>query len=237
MTDQPALEARSLKKEYDGGRIQALRGVDLQVAPGEFLTISGPSGSGKSTLLQLFGGLDEPSSGEVFYRGSSLAGRFDLDAYRSRRVGFVFQAFYLLPALRVLDNVQIPMLEGPLGARERRQKAEALLEEVGMTHRLRQYPNELSAGERQRVAIARSLANDPEILLADEPTGNLDSENSAKIMALLAGIQSQRGMTIIVVTHEAEVARIGHRNVHLKDGRVVARPFSNEPPSDESHEF
>jgi len=222
MTDQPILEARSLKKEYDQGRIQALRGVDLQVAPGEFLTISGPSGSGKSTLLQLWGGLDEPSSGEVFYRGSSLSGRFDLDNYRSRRVGFVFQAFYLLPALRVLDNVQIPMLEGPLGTRERRQKAEALLEEVGMTHRLRQYPNELSAGERQRVAIARSLANDPEILLADEPTGNLDSENSAKIMALLSGIQSQRGMTIIVVTHEAEVARMGHRNVRLLDGRVVA---------------
>jgi putative ABC transport system ATP-binding protein len=222
MTDQPTLEARSLKKEYDEGRIQALRGVDLQVAGGEFLTISGPSGSGKSTLLQLFGGLDEPSSGEVFYRGSSLSGRFDLDAYRSRRVGFVFQAFHLLPALRVLDNVQIPMLEGRHGARERRQKAEALLEEVGMTHRLRQYPNQLSAGERQRVAIARSLANDPEILLADEPTGNLDSENSAKIMALLVGIQSQRGMTIIVVTHEAEVARMGRRNVRLLDGRVVA---------------
>jgi putative ABC transport system ATP-binding protein len=222
MTDQPTLEARSLKKEYDEGRIQALRGVDLQVAPGEFLTISGPSGCGKSTLLQLFGGLDEPSSGEVFYRGSSLSGRFDLDAYRSRRVGFVFQAFHLLPALRVLDNVWIPMLEGPLGARERRRKALALLEEVGMTHRLRQYPNQLSAGERQRVAIARSLANDPEILLADEPTGNLDSENSAKIMALLSGIQSQRSMTIVVVTHDAEVARRGHRNVRLLDGRVVA---------------
>jgi putative ABC transport system ATP-binding protein len=216
------LEARSLWKMYDDGRIQALRGVDLQVARGEFLTISGPSGSGKSTLLQLLGGLDAPSSGEVFYRGASLSGPFDLDAYRSRRVGFVFQAFHLLPALRVLDNVQIPMLEGRSGARERRRKAEALLEEVGMTHRLRQYPNQLSAGERQRVAIARSLANDPEILLGDEPTGNLDSENSAKTMALLSGIQSQRSMTIVLVTHEAEVARIGHRNVHLKDGRVVA---------------
>jgi putative ABC transport system ATP-binding protein len=215
------LEARSLKKEYDEGRIQALRGVDLQVARGEFLTISGPSGSGKSTLLQLLGGLDEPSSGEVFYRGRSLAGPFDLDTYRSRHVGFVFQAFHLLPALRVLDNVQIPMLEGLSSARDRRQKAEALLEEVGMTHRLRQYPNQLSAGERQRVAIARSLANDPEILLADEPTGNLDSENSARIMALLCGIQAQRSMTIVVVTHEAEVARMGHRNIHLKDGRVV----------------
>jgi len=127
-----------------------------------------------------------------------------------------------LPALRVLDNVLIPMLEGRLGARVRREKAEALLEEVGMTHRLRQYPNQLSAGERQRVAIARSLANDPEILLGDEPTGNLDSENSARIMALLSRIQSQRNMTIVVVTHEAEVARMGHRNIHLKDGRVVS---------------
>ncbi|HMD70320.1 MAG TPA: ABC transporter ATP-binding protein [Bryobacteraceae bacterium] len=222
MTEEPMLAARALMKEYDEGRIQALRGVDLQIAPGEFLTISGPSGSGKSTLLQLLGGLDEPSSGEVLYRGASLAGRFDLDAYRSRRVGFVFQAFHLLPALRVLDNVQIPMLEGRLNAQERRTKAAALLEEVGMTHRTRQYPNQLSAGERQRVAIARSLANDPEILLGDEPTGNLDSENSAKIMALLSGIQAQRSLTIVLVTHEAEVARMGHRNVHMKDGRVVA---------------
>jgi putative ABC transport system ATP-binding protein len=221
MTDEPMLRTLALKKEYDEGRIQALRGVDLEVAPGEFLTISGPSGSGKSTLLQLLGGLDEPTSGEVRYRGANLAGTFDLDAYRSRRVGFIFQAFHLLPALRVLDNVQIPMLEGRLGVRERRAKAEALLGEVGMTHRTRQYPNQLSAGERQRVAIARSLANDPEILLGDEPTGNLDSENSARIMALLRGIQSQRSLTIVLVTHEAEVARMGRRNVHMRDGRVV----------------
>ena len=222
MTDVPLLQARSLKKEYDGGRIQALRGIDLAIASGELLTISGASGSGKSTLLHLLGGLDTPSSGEVFYRGASLSGRFDLDAYRSRRVGFVFQAFHLLPSLRVLDNVQIPMMEGSAGARERREKAEALLEETGMTHRLRQYPNQLSAGERQRVAIARSLANDPEILLGDEPTGNLDSENSAKIMALLAGLQAQRKMTLVIVTHDAEVARMGQRNLHIKDGRVVA---------------
>jgi putative ABC transport system ATP-binding protein len=222
MNDGFLLEARSLTKEYDEGRIQALRGVDLGIAQGEFVTISGPSGSGKSTLLQLLGGLDEPTSGEVLYRGGSLTGSLDLDAYRSRQVGFVFQAFYLLPALRVLDNVQIPMLEGGCAARERRQRAEALLEEVGMTHRLRQYPNQLSAGERQRVAIARSLANDPEILLGDEPTGNLDSENSARIMALLAGILAKRKMTVVVVTHDADIARMGRRNIRLRDGRVVA---------------
>jgi len=216
------LEARSVMREYDGGRIQALRGVDLEIREGEFVTVSGPSGSGKSTLLYLLGGLDTPTGGEVLYRGVNLAGTFDLDNYRSRRVGFVFQAFYLLPALRVLDNVQIPMIEAGLGARERHLKAVRLLEEVGMTHRLHQYPNELSAGERQRVAIARSLANDPELLLGDEPTGNLDSENSAKIMALLSALQVERKMTIVVVTHEADVARMGHRNIHLKDGRLAS---------------
>ncbi len=230
MTEQPLLEARVVTKEYEGGSIQALRGVDLAIGCGEFVTISGPSGSGKSTLLHLLGGLDEPTTGEVLYRGARMAGgtglrpvqrSVDLDAYRSRHVGFVFQAFHLLPALRVLDNVEVPMLESALGARDRRRKAEALLEEVGMTHRLRQYPNQLSAGERQRVAIARSLANDPEILLGDEPTGNLDSENSAKILMLLAALQARRKMTVVLVTHEAEIARLGHRNLHVRDGRVV----------------
>jgi ABC-type lipoprotein export system ATPase subunit len=214
------LEARALTKSYEDGRIQALRGVDLAVEAGEFVAVSGPSGSGKSTLLQLLGGLDRPSSGEVFYRGASLADSFDLDRYRSRRIGFVFQAFHLLPALRVLENVQIPMFESRLHPRQRRERAEALLAEMGLDHRLRQYPNQLSAGERQRVAIARSLANDPEILLADEPTGNLDSENSAKIMSLLAAIQARRGMTMIVVTHEAEIARSARRNIHIRDGRI-----------------
>jgi ABC-type lipoprotein export system ATPase subunit len=236
MTEELLLETRALTREYDDGRIQALRGVDLKIARGEFITISGPSGSGKSTLLHLLGGLDEPTTGEVLYRGLLLAGAtprrpvqgrsaacptVDLDAYRSRRVGFVFQAFHLLPALRVLDNVQVPMFESALGARERRQKAEALLAEVGMDHRHRQYPNQLSAGERQRVALARSLANDPEILLGDEPTGNLDSENSAKIMMLLAGLQARRKMTVVVVTHEVEIARLGLRHIQVKDGRVV----------------
>ena len=214
------LETRAVTRTYDDGRIQSLRGVDLQVAAGEFLSISGPSGSGKSTLLQLLGGLDQPTSGEVLYKGQSLSGSFDLDAYRARQVGFVFQAFHLLPTLRAIENVQIPMFEGPLSARQRREKAEALLVEMGLEHRLQHHPNKLSAGERQRVAIARSLANDPEVLLADEPTGNLDTENSAKIMGILAEIQARRNMTLIVVTHEQEVARSAGRHVQIRDGRI-----------------
>jgi putative ABC transport system ATP-binding protein len=214
------LEARALTRSYEDDRIQALRGVDLQVRAGEFLSISGPSGSGKSTLLQLLGGLDRPSSGEIFFKGRSFSDSFDLDAYRARQVGFVFQAFHLLPTLRVVENVQIPMFEGSLNGRQRREKAETLLVEMGLGHRLQQHPNQLSAGERQRVAIARSLANDPAILLADEPTGNLDTENSARIMAILAGIQASRNTTLIVVTHELEIARSAGRNVHIRDGRI-----------------
>jgi putative ABC transport system ATP-binding protein len=214
------LEARNVVKSFDDGRIQALRGVDLQIRAGEFIAITGPSGSGKSTLLQLLGGLDRPTRGDVLHRGHSFSNSFDLDSYRSQHVGFVFQAFHLLPTLTALENVQIPMFESRLSARERVEKAEALLKDMGLEERLTQPPNKLSAGERQRVAIARSLANDPEILLADEPTGNLDSENSTRIMALLAGIQARRKMTIVVVTHEEEVSRCAQRGVHILDGRI-----------------
>jgi len=214
------LEGKNVTKHYDEGRIQALRGVDLAVNASEFVAITGPSGSGKSTLLQLLGGLDQPTSGEILFRGHSLANSFDLDSYRSRRVGFVFQAFHLLPTLRALENVQIPMFETKLSWREREAKAAELLREVGLEHRLQQYPNQLSAGERQRTAIARSLANDPEILLADEPTGNLDSENSAKIMALLTGIQAKRDMVLVIVTHESAIAQLAQRTIHIRDGRI-----------------
>jgi putative ABC transport system ATP-binding protein len=214
------LEAKNATKHYDEGRIQALRGVDLAVNASEFVAITGPSGSGKSTLLQLLGGLDQPTSGEILFRGQSLANSFDLDSYRSRRVGFIFQAFHLLPTLRAVENVQVPMFETRLSVRARQEKAAELLREVGLEHRLQQYPNQLSAGERQRTAIARSLANDPEILLADEPTGNLDTENSAKIMALLTGIQAQRKMTLIVVTHETAIAQLAQRTIQIRDGRI-----------------
>jgi putative ABC transport system ATP-binding protein len=219
---EPLLEVRDLRKSYDEGRIEALRGVDLAIEAGEFLAISGPSGSGKSTLLQLLGGLDTPTSGEVLFRNARLGSAIDLDSYRSKNVGFIFQAFHLMSTLRVLENVQVPMLALRPMPPKRAERALALLREMGMEHRLRQYPNELSAGERQRVAIARALANEPEILLADEPTGNLDSENSARIMEILTGIQKQRGMTLIVVTHENEIAHSAARQIRLRDGRIEA---------------
>jgi putative ABC transport system ATP-binding protein len=214
------LEVRDLRKSYDEGRIEALRGVDLAIEAGDFVSISGASGSGKSTLLHLLGGLDTPTSGEVLFRGAQLGSTIDLDAFRSKSVGFIFQAFHLMSTLRVLENVQVPMLAMSPCPDNRAERAEALLCEMGLQDRLRQYPNELSAGERQRVAIARALANEPEILLADEPTGNLDSVNSARIMEILTGIQKVRGMTLIVVTHENEIAHSAARQIRIRDGRI-----------------
>jgi putative ABC transport system ATP-binding protein len=218
--NNPLLAARGLVKSYDDGRIQALRGVDVCIDAAEYVAISGPSGSGKSTLLHLLGGLDTPTKGEVLFRGSPLGSVVDLDGYRSRQVGFIFQAFHLLPTLRAVETVQVAMLAVNHDANHRAERAAALLEEMGLQDRMRHYPNELSAGERQRVAIARALANDPTILLADEPTGNLDSANSAHIMEILRGIQEGRGMTLVVVTHENAIAVSAARHIRIRDGRI-----------------
>jgi putative ABC transport system ATP-binding protein len=217
----PQLEVRDLTKSYDNGRIEALRGVSLGINAGEYIAISGASGSGKSTLLQLLGGLDVPTSGQVLYENSVLGTTINLDEYRAHRIGFIFQAFYLLPTLRAIDNVQVPMLAVNGNSTSRADRAEALLIELGLQHRLTSYPNELSAGERQRVAIARALANKPTILLADEPTGNLDSVNSARIMEILTGIQLKHGMTLIIVTHENDIAHAAPRHIRIRDGRVA----------------
>jgi putative ABC transport system ATP-binding protein len=216
----PILEGRRLVKDYDDGRVAALRGVDLTIEAGEFVTISGPSGSGKSTLLHMLGGLDTPDTGEVLFRGSLLGSAMDLDTYRSQKVGFIFQAFHLLPTLRAVENVQVAMLAIKGRANHRVERATALLDEMGLKDRVTHFPNELSAGERQRVAIARALANDPAILLADEPTGNLDSVNAAHTMEILRGIRESRGMTLVIVTHENEIAQSAPRHIRIRDGRI-----------------
>jgi putative ABC transport system ATP-binding protein len=207
---------------YDDGRVEALRGVDLSIAAGEYMAITGPSGSGKSTLLHLLGGLDRPTSGEVLFRSERLGSAIDLDTFRSKHVGFIFQAFYLMPTLRAVENVQLPMLGAKRSGVNRADRALELLKEMGLENRSEHYPNQLSAGERQRVAIARALANDPEILLADEPTGNLDSVNTARIMDILTGIQKDRKMTLVVVTHENEVAHSAARQIRIRDGKIEA---------------
>lgn len=215
-----ALEARAVRKSYDQGHIEALRGADLSVADGEYVAISGPSGSGKSTLLHLLGGLDTPTSGQVLFHNALLGSEINLDNYRARTVGFVFQAFHLMPTLRAIENVQLPMLGCNGRGLNRAARARELLNEVGLQQQCHQYPSQLSAGERQRVAIARALANHPEILLADEPTGNLDSSNSRRIMEILTGIQKQRGMTLVVVTHDDAIAHAAPRQIRMRDGRV-----------------
>lgn len=222
-------EAIALKKEYDDGQVQALRGVDFRIQAGEFVAIVGQSGSGKSTLLQMLGALDHPSDGSLLYRGSSLADRADLASYRAHDVGFIFQAFHLLPTFTAIENVQIPMLESQRTAGERRQRATDLLELVGLEKRLHHFPAKLSGGERQRVAIARSLANDASVLLADEPTGNLDSENATLVMDLIVRLQQEQHFTLVLVTHDPGIARRAERVISMRDGRIISDALNIAP--------
>jgi len=216
------LEAKALTREFDEGQVKALRGVDFSIKEGEFVAIVGPSGCGKSTLLQLLGALDRPTSGTLLYRGRSLPDHPNPAAYRAREVGFIFQAFHLLPTFTAAENVQIPMFEIDRSASERRGRALELLKLVGLEHRLDHFPSKLSGGERQRVAIARSLANEPSLLLADEPTGNLDSENAHSVFDLIIRLQQERGRTMVLVTHDATIAERAGRILHMIDGRIVS---------------
>ena len=214
-------EAVGLAKEYDDGRVPALRGLDFRIAEGEFVSIVGPSGCGKTTLLNLLGLLDKPTSGVLRYRGVEVQDMPDPARYRAREIGFIFQAFHLLPNFTVEENVQIPMFGVPCSGAERRTRAVELLGSVGLSHRLDHLPVKLSGGERQRAAIARSLANRPGILLADEPTGNLDSKNSAHIMELLTRLQREHRVTLVIVTHDLEIARHAPRVIKIKDGQIL----------------
>lgn len=214
--------AAELTKEFDDGSVQALRGVDFRIRQGEFVAIIGPSGCGKTTLLQMLGALDHPSSGTLHYREQSVPDLPDPATYRAHEIGFIFQAFHLLPTFTALENVQMPMLEAHLTAAERRNRALTLLKSVGLEHRIHHFPAKMSGGERQRVAIARSLANGPAVLLADEPTGNLDSENSSLILELLIRLHQEQKTTLVLVTHDPSIARRASRTIQMKDGRIVA---------------
>jgi len=226
-TPNVVYEAKGLTKEYDEGQVKALRGVDFRIHEGEFVAIIGQSGSGKTTLLQMLGALDRPSEGDLLYRGKSLGAMADASGYRALEIGFIFQSFHLLPAFTAIENVQMPMFESDRPASERKGKAIELLKGVGLEHRLNHFPSKLSGGERQRVAIARSLANGPSVLLADEPTGNLDSQNAKVILDLLARLHQEQKMTLIMVTHDMSIAQLASRAIQMKDGKIIA----DGPPS------
>ena len=226
-----AISARDLVKTYHVGDvdIRALRGVTLDVHPGEFVALTGPSGSGKSTFMHLAGCLDRPTSGQYLLNGVdvSVLGKRELARIRNRDIGFVFQAFNLLPRTSALEQVELPMLYGPaVPAKERRSRAAAALEAVGLGQRLEHYPNQLSGGQQQRVAIARALVNKPSLLLADEPTGNLDTRTSLEVMSIFQKLNAG-GLTIVLVTHETDIAEFATRIIRFRDGRVVSdRPVT-----------
>jgi putative ABC transport system ATP-binding protein len=225
----PIVDVRNALKTFEEGRIPALNGANLTVLPGEFVAIMGPSGCGKSTLLHLIGALDQPDGGEILIGGRNLSEIADLSRYRGREVGFIFQLHNLLPSLTASENVQVPMFEAGRSRRERREHAGRLLALVGLTAKDDQRPAELSGGERQRVAIARALANDPPILLADEPTGSLDSVAGQRILDLLEELRAQRGLTVLLVTHDENVAARADRIVRMLDGRVVDQGIRAHP--------
>jgi putative ABC transport system ATP-binding protein len=218
------IELHNVKKIYhmDGVETPALRGVNLKINKSDFIAIMGPSGSGKSTLLHMIGALDKPTSGKIILDGSDIAtlSESNLARLRGKKIGFVFQFFNLHPTLTALENVELPMIINETNRTMRRKKAKELLKSVGMSHREDHLPSQLSGGETQRIAIARALANDPEIILADEPTGNLDTKTEAEILKFLLKIQNEKKMTVAIITHEHEVAQYAKTIVHLVDGKI-----------------
>lgn len=223
------VETRNLTRIYgDGEEIRALDKVNLRVAPGELVTVMGPSGSGKSTLLNMIGALDKPTSGEVLINGEDLAKIRDKDKFRAKTVGFMFQLHNLIPTLTARENVEIPMM-GHLGLRERKNRSAELLEIVELGDRMHHLPSQLSGGQRQRVAVARSLANSPLLVLADEPTGSLDSSAGRSLMNLIRELNQSEGTTFIVVTHDQSVARQTNRVLVMEDGKIVREDLIGSP--------
>ena len=223
----PILQTRNLARFYQSGpqQIAALDDVSFALPPGQFLGVAGPSGSGKSTLINLLGGLDSPSAGSILIENDDLAKlpQKRLALYRRQRVGMVFQSFNLIPSLSALENVALPLLFARVPRRQRRQRAREVLDSLALADRLDHLPNQLSGGEQQRVALARALVNNPDILLADEPTGNLDSATAQRLVDLLADLNRSRQLTIIMISHEIDLLRrAAHRLLTLKDGRIVA---------------
>ncbi|MGA3086604.1 MAG: ABC transporter ATP-binding protein [Thermodesulfobacteriota bacterium] len=223
MTDPtPLIALEQISRIYSKGQCIALNEVSLLIEHQDYMAIMGPSGSGKSTLLHILCGLDHPSSGRIFFEGTEYLTRRQWARLRAERIGFVFQTFNLLPTLTAEENVEVPMLGVVRSDRERHQRSIELLTRVGMAGKLKHQPNKLSGGEKQRLAIARSLANSPDLVLADEPTGNLDSKTSLEILDLLEDIYSREGVTLVIVTHDREIASRVNRLVTINDGRIVS---------------
>ncbi|WP_051708241.1 ABC transporter ATP-binding protein [Micromonospora parva] len=228
----PAIEAVDVSRTYqlDGVSVAALRGVSLTVRPGDYVALVGPSGSGKSTLMHLLGGLDRPTGGRLVIGGRDVNALAppEMATLRNETIGFVFQAFHLLPRTSAVENVALPLVYRGVSARQRRERAAAMLGRVGLGHRLDHRPNQMSGGEQQRVAIARALVTEPTVLLADEPTGNLDSVTGAAVLELLEQLNEESGVALVMVTHDQEVAARAHRRITMRDGVVVAD--SARPP-------
>ncbi|MBE6495137.1 MAG: ABC transporter ATP-binding protein [Methanobrevibacter thaueri] len=216
------VEIKDLYKSYENGRIKALNGVNLTIEEGEFVSIIGPSGSGKSTLLNMLGALDVPDSGSITVAGEDLTTSKKLNEFRATSIGFVFQLHNLIPNISVRENIEIPMYTQGLSAGEMKSKALKLLDDVGLKDKADIMPNKLSGGERQRVAIARALANDPSIILADEPTGSLDSKTSTRILRQLIDLHEHKNVTLIIVTHDMDVAKLADRVIEVLDGEIIS---------------
>ncbi|ADL54445.1 ABC transporter ATP-binding protein [Gallionella capsiferriformans] len=218
MANTPLIRINGITLYFDGGQTRALNGVDLTIQEGEFVAIVGPSGSGKSSILNVIGTLDTPTAGEIYFRDQAYSTIRDASLFRRENFGFIFQGFHLIPTLSALDNVIVPTI-GCEGS-SHKARAEALLNSLGLQDRLDHFPGKLAGGERQRVAIARSLINQPRVILADEPTGSLDSANAQQVLDLLAQVVREQGLTLIMVTHDASVSARADRIVHMRDGRV-----------------